>query len=65
MRVAFRTVDGVRVRYADVDAGRFVWEERPDEYAALIADWVTGGYHEAAAHGATAATMSTAHRGRS
>jgi len=31
-----------------VDAGHFVWEERADEYASLIADWVAGGYREAA-----------------
>jgi pimeloyl-ACP methyl ester carboxylesterase len=34
-----------------VDAGHFVWEERPGEYASLIADWVTGGYRAAAADG--------------
>jgi pimeloyl-ACP methyl ester carboxylesterase len=27
-----------------LDAGHFAWEEAPDEYGRLIADWVTGGY---------------------
>ncbi|MGD0923882.1 MAG: alpha/beta hydrolase [Streptosporangiaceae bacterium] len=31
-----------------VEAGHFVWEERADEYASLIADWVAGGYRAAA-----------------
>jgi pimeloyl-ACP methyl ester carboxylesterase len=31
-----------------VEAGHFVWEERADEYAALIAGWVTDGYRAAA-----------------
>jgi pimeloyl-ACP methyl ester carboxylesterase len=31
-----------------VGAGHFVWEERADEYASLIADWVAGGYRAAA-----------------
>lgn len=31
-----------------IDAGHFVWEEAADEYAAIIADWVTGGYANAA-----------------
>jgi pimeloyl-ACP methyl ester carboxylesterase len=30
-----------------VDAGHFVWEERADEYASLIATWVADGYREA------------------
>jgi pimeloyl-ACP methyl ester carboxylesterase len=33
-----------------VEAGHFVWE-RADEYAALIADWIAGGYRAAAAPG--------------
>jgi pimeloyl-ACP methyl ester carboxylesterase len=37
-----------------VEAGHFVWEERADEYAALIADWVADGYRAAAASGPTA-----------
>ena len=35
-----------RSRLARVDAGHFVWEEASDEFAALIAGWVTGGYRE-------------------
>ena len=31
-------------RLVTVDAGHFVWEEAPGEYASIIADWVTGGY---------------------
>jgi pimeloyl-ACP methyl ester carboxylesterase len=31
-----------------VEAGHFVWEERADEYASLIADWIAGGYRAAA-----------------
>jgi len=27
-----------------LDAGHFVWEEAPERYAALVADWVAGGY---------------------
>ena len=38
----------------------FVWEERADEYASPIADWVAGGYRAAAARGSTAAVMSLA-----
>ena len=34
-----------------VEAGHFVWEERADEYASLIADWIAGGYRAAAAPG--------------
>jgi pimeloyl-ACP methyl ester carboxylesterase len=30
-----------------VDAGHFVWEEAPAEYASLVADWVTHGYRNA------------------
>jgi hypothetical protein len=37
-----------------------VWEERADEYASLIADWVADGYRAAAARGPTAAVMSPA-----
>src|ERR1700680_3881708 len=88
MQVGFRTVDGVRVRYAEstgpaapsslltspasdvrqrgpdrrerIHALRPMWEEQADEYAARIADWVTGAYREAAARGPTAAVMSPA-----
>jgi pimeloyl-ACP methyl ester carboxylesterase len=38
-------------RLVVVDAGHFGWEERPGEYASLIADWVTDGYRAAAADG--------------
>lgn len=31
---------------AIVDSGHFVWEEASDEFAALIAVWVTGGYRQ-------------------
>lgn len=31
-------------RLATIDAGHFVWEEAADEFAALIAQWVAGGY---------------------
>ena len=27
-----------------LDAGHFVWEEAPDQYAAIVAAWVSGGY---------------------
>lgn len=27
-----------------LDAGHFVWEEAPDQYAALVIAWITGGY---------------------
>ncbi|WBB70176.1 alpha/beta hydrolase [Micromonospora sp. WMMD812] len=27
-----------------LDAGHFTWEERPDEYVALVLDWWNGGY---------------------
>jgi pimeloyl-ACP methyl ester carboxylesterase len=32
-----------------LDAGHFAWEQRPEEYGTLIADWVTGGYRRVAA----------------
>jgi pimeloyl-ACP methyl ester carboxylesterase len=32
-----------------LDAGHFVWEEVPDQYAAIVAAWVTGGYLAASA----------------
>ena len=35
-----------RSRLATIDAGHFVWEEASDEFAALIAAWVTGGYRQ-------------------
>ncbi|MFI6761924.1 alpha/beta fold hydrolase [Micromonospora sp. NPDC050417] len=37
-----------RSKLAMIDAGHFTWEERPDEYAALILDWWHGGYETAA-----------------
>ena len=30
-------------RLAVIEAGHFVWEEAPDEYAALILDWINNG----------------------
>ena len=27
-----------------LDAGHFAWEQAPEEYGRLVADWVTGGY---------------------
>jgi pimeloyl-ACP methyl ester carboxylesterase len=27
-----------------VDAGHFTWEDAPDEYAALVTSWWSGGY---------------------
>jgi pimeloyl-ACP methyl ester carboxylesterase len=33
-----------RSKLSVVDAGHFVWEEAPVEYASIIAEWVTGGY---------------------
>jgi pimeloyl-ACP methyl ester carboxylesterase len=27
-----------------VDAGHFVWEDAPDRYASLVANWATGSY---------------------
>ena len=38
-------------RLVVVDAGHFGWEERPGEYASLIADRVTDGYRAAAGQG--------------
>ena len=35
-----------RSRLAPIDAGHFVWEEAPDEFAAMIAAWVTVGYRD-------------------
>jgi pimeloyl-ACP methyl ester carboxylesterase len=35
-----------RNRLATIDSGHFVWEEASDEFAALIAAWVTGGYRK-------------------
>ena len=31
-----------------LDAGHFAWEQAPDEYGRLVADWVSGGYQRAA-----------------
>jgi pimeloyl-ACP methyl ester carboxylesterase len=33
-------------RLATIDAGHFVWEEAPTDYAALVANWVTEGYRK-------------------
>jgi pimeloyl-ACP methyl ester carboxylesterase len=33
-------------RLAVINSGHFVWEEAPDEFAALITAWVSGGYRE-------------------
>ncbi len=30
-----------------LDAGHFAWEQAPDDYGRLIADWVSGGYRRA------------------
>lgn len=27
-----------------IDAGHFTWEDAADEYAALVTDWLRGGY---------------------
>jgi pimeloyl-ACP methyl ester carboxylesterase len=27
-----------------LDAGHYAWEQAPEEYGSLIADWVSGGY---------------------
>jgi pimeloyl-ACP methyl ester carboxylesterase len=27
-----------------LDSGHFVWEDRSEEYAAAILDWIRGGY---------------------
>jgi pimeloyl-ACP methyl ester carboxylesterase len=27
-----------------IDAGHFAWEDAADEYAALVTDWLRGGY---------------------
>jgi pimeloyl-ACP methyl ester carboxylesterase len=27
-----------------LDSGHFVWHDRPDEYAAIVLDWISGGY---------------------
>jgi pimeloyl-ACP methyl ester carboxylesterase len=32
------------VRLDMLDAGHYVWEEAPGQYAAIVAAWVTGGY---------------------
>jgi pimeloyl-ACP methyl ester carboxylesterase len=31
-----------------LDAGHFAWEQAPEEYGRLVADWVSGGYRRAA-----------------
>ncbi len=33
-----------RSRLDLIDAGHFVWEEAPAEYAAIVTDWVAGGF---------------------
>jgi pimeloyl-ACP methyl ester carboxylesterase len=35
-----------RGRLALIDSGHFVWEEASDEFAKLVAAWVSGGYRE-------------------
>lgn len=35
-----------RSRLVTLNAGHFVWEEAPDEYATLVADWVIDGYRK-------------------
>jgi pimeloyl-ACP methyl ester carboxylesterase len=61
-QVRFRSVDGLRIRYAEsdgshefldarlpnsrlvvIDAGHFVWEEAPMEYASIVLDSTQGG----------------------
>jgi pimeloyl-ACP methyl ester carboxylesterase len=32
-----------------LDAGHFAWEQAPEEYGRLVADWVSGGYRRVAA----------------
>jgi pimeloyl-ACP methyl ester carboxylesterase len=27
-----------------LDAGHFAWEQAPEEYGRLVAEWVSGGY---------------------
>jgi pimeloyl-ACP methyl ester carboxylesterase len=36
-------------RIHPLDAGHFAWEQRPEVYGGLVADWVTGGYRRVAA----------------
>jgi pimeloyl-ACP methyl ester carboxylesterase len=36
-----------RRRLTVLDTGHFVWEEAADQYASLVADWVTAGYRDA------------------
>jgi pimeloyl-ACP methyl ester carboxylesterase len=31
-----------------LDAGHFAWEEAPQEYGRLVADWISGGYRRTA-----------------
>jgi pimeloyl-ACP methyl ester carboxylesterase len=31
-----------------LDAGHFAWEEAPEEYGRLVADWISGGYRRVA-----------------
>jgi pimeloyl-ACP methyl ester carboxylesterase len=33
-------------RYTLIEAGHFVWEEKPGEYGAAIRDWILGGYRK-------------------
>jgi len=42
----FLTARIPRSRLATIDCGHFVWEEAPDEFVAMIAAWVTGGYRQ-------------------
>ncbi len=32
-----------------LDAGHYAWEQAPDDYGRLIADWVGGGYRRVVA----------------
>ena len=36
-----------RMRSVLLDSGHFVWEDRAEDYAAAILDWIRGGYRAA------------------
>jgi len=57
----FRTIDGLKIRFAEgeqgdehalskldlIDAGHFTWEDAPEEYAEIVTSWWAGGHAEA------------------
>jgi pimeloyl-ACP methyl ester carboxylesterase len=49
-----------------LEAGHFAWEETPEEYGRLVADWISGGYRRPLARSSrSASTVSTPRHSRS